>query len=59
MMTLAERPADEEHSFGHSKAEYFSSGVEGGLIVFAAASIVWTAAPRLIHPQELENINIC
>lgn len=58
MITLAERPADEEHSFGHSKAEYFSSGVEGGLIVFAAASIVWTAVPRLIHPQALENINI-
>ena len=58
MITLAERPPDEEHSFGHSKAEYFSSGVEGGLIVFAAVSIVWTAAPRLIHPQELENINI-
>jgi cation diffusion facilitator family transporter len=58
MITLAERPADEEHSFGHSKAEYFSSGVEGGLIVFAAASIVWIAVPRLIHPQALENINI-
>jgi cation diffusion facilitator family transporter len=58
MITLAERPADEEHSYGHSKAEYFSSGVEGGLIVFAAASIVWIAVPRLIHPQALENINI-
>jgi cation diffusion facilitator family transporter len=58
MIILAERPADEEHSFGHSKAEYFSSGVEGGLIVFAAASIVWIAVPRLIHPQALENINI-
>jgi cation diffusion facilitator family transporter len=58
MITLAERPADEEHSFGHTKAEYFSSGVEGGLIVLAAASIVWTAVPRLIHPQALENVNI-
>jgi cation diffusion facilitator family transporter len=58
MITLAERPADEEHSYGHSKAEYFSSGVEGGLIIFAAASIVWIAVPRLIHPQALENINI-
>ena len=58
MITLAEKPADEEHSFGHSKAEYFSSGVEGGLIIFAAASIFWTAVPRLLHPQELENINI-
>jgi cation diffusion facilitator family transporter len=58
MITLAERPADEEHSYGHSKAEYFSSGVEGGLIIFAAASIIWIAVPRLIHPQALENINI-
>jgi cation diffusion facilitator family transporter len=58
MITLAERPADEEHSFGHTKAEYFSSGVEGGLIVLAAASIVWTAVPRLIHPQALENVNV-
>lgn len=58
MITLAERPADEEHSFGHTKAEYFSSGVEGGLIVLAAASIMWTAIPRLIHPQPLENVNI-
>src|SRR5512143_4245980 len=58
MITLAESPADEEHSFGHSKAEYFSSGVEGGLIILAAASIVWTAVPRLIHPQALENIGI-
>jgi cation diffusion facilitator family transporter len=58
MITLAETPADEEHSYGHSKAEYFSSGVEGGLIIFAAASIVWIAVPRLIHPQALENINI-
>lgn len=58
MITLAERPADEEHSFGHTKAEYLSSGIEGGLIVLAAASIVWTAVPRLIHPQELENVNI-
>ena len=58
MITLAERPADEEHSFGHTKAEYFSSGVEGGLIVLAAASIVWTAIPRLIHPQAIENVNI-
>ncbi len=58
MITLAERPADDEHSFGHTKAEYFSSGVEGGLIVLAAASIIWTAIPRLIHPSELQNINV-
>ena len=56
MITLAEKPADEEHAYGHSKAEYFSSAVEGGLIVLAAFSIIWSAIPRLIHPQPLENV---
>jgi cation diffusion facilitator family transporter len=58
MITLAEKPADEEHAFGHHKAEYFSSAIEGGLIVLAAFSIIWSAIPRLIHPQPLENIGI-
>jgi len=58
MITLAEKPADEEHAFGHHKAEYFSSAVEGGLIVLAAFSIIWSAIPRLIHPQSLENVGI-
>ena len=39
MLTIAARPPDEEHAFGHSKAEYFASGVEGTLILLAAASI--------------------
>lgn len=58
MITLAEKPADEEHAFGHHKAEYFSSAIEGGLIVLAAFSIIWAAVPRLIHPQPLENVGI-
>jgi cation diffusion facilitator family transporter len=58
MITLAEKPADEEHAFGHNKAEYFSSAIEGGLIVLAAFSIIWSAIPRLIHPQPLENVGI-
>jgi cation diffusion facilitator family transporter len=58
MITLAEKPADEEHAFGHHKAEYFSSAIEGGLIVLAAFSIIWSAIPRIIHPQPLENIGI-
>jgi cation diffusion facilitator family transporter len=58
MITLAEKPADEEHAFGHYKAEYFSSAIEGGLIVLAAFSIIWSAIPRLIHPQPLENIGV-
>jgi len=56
MITLAEKPADEEHAYGHNKAEYFSSAIEGGLIVLAAFSIIWSAIPRLIHPQPLENV---
>ena len=58
MIILAEKPADEEHAFGHHKAEYFSSAIEGGLIVLAAFSIIWSAIPRLIHPQPLENVGI-
>ncbi len=58
MITLAEKPADKEHAFGHHKAEYFSSAIEGGLIVLAAFSIIWSAIPRLMHPQPLENVGI-
>jgi cation diffusion facilitator family transporter len=56
MLNLAEKPPDEKHGFGHNKAEYFSSAIEGGLIVLAAFSIIWSAVPRLIHPQPLENL---
>ena len=45
--------ADEDHNFGHEKAEYFSSGIEGGLIFIAAISIIVSAVPRLIHPEPL------
>ena len=58
MITIAEKPADEEHAFGHGKAEYFSSAIEGGMIVLAAFSIIWAAIPRVIHPQPLENVGI-
>jgi cation diffusion facilitator family transporter len=58
MLTIAARPADEDHAYGHSKAEYFSSGVEGTLILIAAVSIVVTAIPRLITPKPLEQVGI-
>ncbi|MCW5626846.1 MAG: cation transporter [Burkholderiales bacterium] len=58
MMALAERPATEEHAFGFSKAQYFSSGFEGGMIFIAAAAIIWTAAPRLIHPQPVDALGL-
>lgn len=54
MVIIAQRPADDDHPFGHSKAEYFSSGFEGLLIVGAAAGIIWAAAHRLINPQPLQ-----
>jgi cation diffusion facilitator family transporter len=58
MLTIAARPPDEEHAFGHSKAEYFSSGVEGALILVAAASITWTAIGRLLAPRPLEGLGV-
>jgi len=58
MLTIAARPADEDHTYGHSKAEYFSSGVEGALILIAAISIVVTAIPRLIAPKPIEQVGI-
>lgn len=53
MVTIAQRPADDDHPFGHTKAEYFSSGFEGLLIVGAAAGIIWAAAHRFVDPQPL------
>lgn len=53
MLRLSAMPPDEAHPFGRSKAEYFSSGAEGALIVLAAVSIVWAALPRLVTPQPL------
>ena len=49
-ISVAARPADEEHAYGHTKAEYFSSGFEGALILIAAVSIIVTAARRLLDP---------
>jgi len=56
MVTIAQRPADEEHPFGHHKAEYFSSGFEGVLIVGVAIGIVWAAVWRLFEPQPLQDL---
>jgi cation diffusion facilitator family transporter len=58
MLTLAAAPPDEEHAYGHSKAEYFSSGVEGALILLAAVSIVAAALPRFFAPQPLESLGL-
>jgi cation diffusion facilitator family transporter len=53
MVTIAARPPDEDHPYGHHKAEYFSSGFEGVLIFAAALAIVWAAVQRLLNPQPL------
>jgi cation diffusion facilitator family transporter len=56
MVTIAARPADDDHPYGHHKAEYFSSGFEGILIIVAALGIVWTAVQRLMDPQPIEQV---
>ena len=53
-LSVAARPADEDHAYGHNKAEYFSSGFEGGLILVAAVSIAYLAVRRLLQPQAIE-----
>jgi len=52
-LSVAARPADDEHAYGHTKAEYFASGIEGALILIAAAGIGWSAVDRLMEPQLL------
>ncbi len=52
----ATSPPDEEHLFGHEKAEYFSAGFEGGLILLAAGSIAWAAIGRLFNPESLDYV---
>lgn len=58
MIHIAEKPADENHEYGHTKAEYFSSAIEGALIMTAAVSILWTAIPKLFAPKPIENVGI-
>lgn len=57
MVVVAAQPADDDHPFGHAKAEYFSSGFEGILILGAATAIIWVALPRLWQPQPLERMS--
>jgi cation diffusion facilitator family transporter len=54
MLRLAASPPDEEHPYGFSKAEYLAAGIEGALIVLAAAGILLSAVPRLINPEPLD-----
>ena len=56
MVKIALRPADEDHPYGHHKAEYFSSAFEGLAIIVAAGAIIWTAVQRLLEPQPLQQL---
>jgi cation diffusion facilitator family transporter len=58
VLKLIIHPANDEFTFGYSKAEYFSSGFEGGMILLAAAGIIITALPRLFHPVPLEQLGL-
>jgi cation diffusion facilitator family transporter len=57
-ITVADRPADRSHAYGHDKAEYFSSGVEGSLILVAAVLIIYTAVQRFMHPSPLIDLGL-
>ena len=56
MVTIAQRPADDDHPYGHHKAEYFSSGFEGILIIAAAMGIMWAAGHRILDPQPIQQV---
>ncbi|MGB8380667.1 MAG: cation diffusion facilitator family transporter [Dermatophilaceae bacterium] len=55
---IAARPPDEDHHFGHTKAEYFSAAVEGVMILVAAVVIIWAAVRRFLAPQPIENVGV-
>lgn len=58
VLTIAAQPPDEMHAYGHEKAEYFSSGVEGALILLAAATITYQSIYRLLNPTELHQLDL-
>jgi cation diffusion facilitator family transporter len=57
-LTVAAQPPDAEHAYGHSKAEYFSSALEGGMIILAGVTIIFTAGERLLHPKPLQQLDL-
>lgn len=58
MVTYARQPADDDHQYGHGKAEYFSAAFEGGLIFIASLIILLTAVERLLNPQPIGALGI-
>jgi cation diffusion facilitator family transporter len=57
-LTIVARPADESYRYGYDKAEYFSSGVEGTLILVAAVTIIYTAVKRFLNPAPLTDLGL-
>ena len=57
-LRFALKPADEDHAYGHQKAEYFSAGVEGTLVLVAAVTIGVTAFGRLLDPQPIDSVGL-
>jgi cation diffusion facilitator family transporter len=57
-LSIVAKGPDEEHAYGHDKVEYFSSTLEGGLVLIAAAAIAWSAIPRLMDPQPIEQVGL-
>lgn len=57
-LTIAARPPDEDHAYGHDKVEYFSSGVEGALIIVAALTIAVASIDRLLNPRQLDQVGV-
>ena len=58
ILTYSEAKPDAEHNFGHEKAQYFSSGIEGALIFVASGAIIWAAVPRIMQPQPIEQVGL-
>ena len=58
VLHVAAKPADKNHNFGHSKAEYFSAWIEGLMILLAAGFIIYAAVVRLMNPREIENVGV-
>jgi cation diffusion facilitator family transporter len=54
----AAQPVDTTHTYGHEKIEYFSSGLEGVLILVAAVGIAWYAVSRLLKPEPLQSLDV-
>jgi cation diffusion facilitator family transporter len=58
VLTYSAAAPDREHNFGHEKAQYFSSGIEGALIFVASGAIIWSSIPRFMNPQALEQVGL-